>query len=251
MYFLHIASVLESSVLLAMAFDRLVAISPPLRYRAITAELTVVKIGLAMLGRAAISLLPIPVLLKRLTYCRGSSLSHASGFHPDLMKLACADISANILYGLVVILSTAVVDAVFILLSYFLTIRALVKVGARGRRSEALNTCASHFCAFLLLLLPMISLSMLHRFRKNVPPLVNAVAAYLIVPPALNPIILQHQIQADLESSGEDPAWEGGPSLKQSRTHQPLHSVQSGSRCAAAQAVFLPTGQFCNKRAIV
>nr|XP_020647616.1 olfactory receptor 51G2-like [Pogona vitticeps] len=191
MYFLHAASMLESSVLLAMAFDRFVAISRPLRYKAILTEPTVVKIGLAIVARATLSMLPIPFLLQRLTYCRGNSLSHSFCSHPDLMKLACGDVRVNILYGLVVVLSTAGIDSIFILISYFLIIRTVVKLGAKGRGFKALNTCIAHVCAVLVFFLPLISLSMLYRFGKDVPPLVNTVVAYvyLIVPPALNPII--------------------------------------------------------------
>lgn len=192
MYFIHIVSVLESSVLLAMAFDRFVAIAHPLRYKAILTEPTIVKIGLAIVVRAVVSLLPIPFLLKRLTYCRNNCLSHSFCFHPDIMKLACADIHVNVLYGLVVILSTAGLDAVFIVLSYFLIIRTVIRLGSQGRCcSRVLKTCFSHICAFLIFIIPMIGLPMIHRFVRSPPPIVNSLVAYvyLIVPPALNPIV--------------------------------------------------------------
>nr|XP_056714774.1 olfactory receptor 51G2-like [Euleptes europaea] len=192
MYFIHIISVLESSVLLAMAFDRFVAISRPLRYKAILTKVTIIKMGLAMLVRAVVSLLPIPFLLKRLSYCANNSLSHSFCVHPDVMKLACEDdITVNILYGLVVILSTAGIDFIFIVLSYVLIVRTVVNLGAKGKCWKTLNTCVSHICAVFVFFIPMIGLSMIHRFGKDVPPIVSTVVAYiyLIVPPALNPVI--------------------------------------------------------------
>ncbi|XP_054830078.1 olfactory receptor 51G2-like [Eublepharis macularius] len=192
MYFIHIFSVLESSVLLSMAFDRFVAISLPLRYRAILTKATIAKIGLAMLVRAVVSLLPIPFLLKRLSYCDNNTLYHSFCFHPDVMKLACEDdISVNVSYGLAVILLTAGIDSIFIVLSYFLIIRTIVHLGAQGKCWKTLNTCASHICAVFIFFIPMIGLSIIHRFGKNFPPIVSTVVAYvyLIVPPALNPII--------------------------------------------------------------
>ncbi|XP_053166327.1 olfactory receptor 51G2-like [Hemicordylus capensis] len=192
MYFIHIVSVLESSVLLVMAVDRFLAISYPLRYKAILTKPTIIKIGLVMLVRSAVSLLPIPFLLKRLTYCsNNSTLSHSFCFHPDIMKLACGDIRVNIHYGLVVVLSTAGVDSVLIVFSYFLIIRTVFKLGSRGNCWKALNTCVSHICAVLIFFIPMIGLSMIHRFGNNVPPIIHTVVAfvYLIVPPVLNPII--------------------------------------------------------------
>ncbi|XP_015267791.1 PREDICTED: olfactory receptor 51G2-like [Gekko japonicus] len=192
MYLIHVFSVLESSVLLAMAFDRFVAISRPLRYRAILTTATIIKIGLASLLRAVVSLLPLPFLLKRLSYCTKNSLSHSFCFHPDVMKLACTDdVTVNVLYGLVVILITAGIDSIFIVLSYVLIIRTVVSLGATGKCWKTLNTCVSHICAVLIFFIPMIGLSLLHRYGKNVPPIVSTVVAYvyLIVPPALNPII--------------------------------------------------------------
>ncbi|XP_060119831.1 olfactory receptor 51G2-like [Heteronotia binoei] len=192
MYLIHVFSVLESSVLLAMAFDRFVAIARPLRYKAILTKATIVKIGLAMLLRSAVSLLPLPFLLKRLSYCKNNSLSHSFCFHPDVMKLANPDdITINVLYGLVVIVTTAGIDSVFIVLSYLLIIRTVVSLGATGKCWKTLNTCVSHICAVLIFFIPMIGLSMIHRFGQTLPPIVSTVVAYvyLIVPPALNPII--------------------------------------------------------------
>uniref|UniRef100_A0A8D0L181 G-protein coupled receptors family 1 profile domain-containing protein n=1 Tax=Sphenodon punctatus TaxID=8508 RepID=A0A8D0L181_SPHPU len=191
MYFIHIFSMLESSVLLAMAFDRVTAISHPLRYKAILTKTVIIKIGLAILERAALSLFPLPFLLKRLTYCRDNVLSHSFCIHSNIMKLACADIKINILYGLVALLLTVGVDFVFIILSYVLIIKTLISLGTQGKFLKALNTCVSHICAVLIFFIPMIGISMIYRFGTNVPHIVNAVVAYiyLIVPPALNPII--------------------------------------------------------------
>ncbi|KAM6144697.1 LOW QUALITY PROTEIN: uncharacterized protein FYN12_015578 [Phoenicopterus ruber ruber] len=191
MYFIHILSFIESSVLLAMAFDRFIAISHPLRHPSILTKTTVIKIGLAIVLRGMVSLLPIPFLLKRLTYCAKTELSHSFCFHPDIMNLACADIKVNIFYGMIILLSTVGMDFIFIVLSYILIIKTVIGLATKEECLKALNTCVSHICAVLVFFIPMIGLSMIHRFGKNVPPLVNTLVAYtyLIIPPALNPII--------------------------------------------------------------
>ncbi|NXL14935.1 O51G2 protein, partial [Setophaga kirtlandii] len=191
MYFIHILSFTESSVLLAVAFDRFAAVSRPLRHAAILGGSAVLKIGLAIVLRGALSLLPIPFLLKRLSYCGSTELSHSFCFHPDITNLACADIKVNVFYGTIILLSTVGTDFVFIVLSYVLIIRTVLGLTTREECLKALNTCVSHICAVLLFFIPMIGLSMIHRFGKNVPPLVSALVAYtyLIIPPALNPVI--------------------------------------------------------------
>lgn len=213
MYFIHILSMMESSVLLAMAFDRYIAISNPLRYTSILTKPTIVKIGLAIVLRAVVSLFPIPFLLKRLTYGGRNELSHSFCFHPDIMKLACADIRVNILYGLIVILSTVGVDFVFIVLSYVLILKTVISLTTQEKCLKALNTCVSHICTVLIFFIPMIGLSIIHRFGNNVPAMVNIVVGYvyLIVPPVLNPIIYSVKSKQICKAMLRTLGWKNNP----------------------------------------
>ena len=192
MFFLHSFSVVESSVLLAMSFDRFVAISNPLRYASVLTNNVIIRIGVAITTRATLSLLPLPFLLKRLNYCPGKILlSHSFCFHADVMKLACADITVNILYGLYVVLSTVGVDSLLIVMSYSLILHTVMGLASPRERVRTLNTCVSHILAVLVFYIPVIGVSMIHRFGKHLPHIVHALVAYvyLVVPPVLNPII--------------------------------------------------------------
>lgn len=192
MFFLHSFSVLESSVLLAMSFDRFVAISNPLRYASVLTNNVIIRIGMAIVARATLSLFPGPFLLKRLNYCPGKILlSHSFCFHADVMKLACADITVNILYGLYVVLSTVGVDSLLIVMSYSLILYTVMGLASPRERVRTLNTCVSHILAVLVFYIPVIGVSMIHRFGKHLPHIVHALVAYvyLVVPPVLNPII--------------------------------------------------------------
>ncbi|XP_051679088.2 olfactory receptor 51I2-like [Oryctolagus cuniculus] len=192
MFFLHFFSVVESSVLLAMSFDRFVAISSPLHYVSVLTDNVIIKMGLAIVARATVSLFPLPFLLKRLNYCPGKILlSHSFCFHADVMKRACADITVNILYGLYVVLSTVGVDSLLIVLSYILIFHTVMGLASPKERLRALNTCVSHFLAVLVFYIPVIGVSMIHRFGRHLPHIVHALVAYvyLVVPPVLNPII--------------------------------------------------------------
>ncbi|XP_003482596.3 olfactory receptor 51I2-like [Sus scrofa] len=192
MFFLHSFSVVESSVLLAMSFDRVVAISNPLRYAAVLTDNVIIRIGLAIVARATVSLFPVPFLLKRLNFCPGKILlSHSFCFHADVMKRACADITVNILYGLYVVLSTVGVDSLLIMLSYTLILHTVMGLASPRERTRALNTCVSHILAVLVFYIPVIGVSMIHRFGRHLPHVVHVLVAYmyLVVPPVLNPII--------------------------------------------------------------
>ena len=192
LFFLHSFSVVESSVLLAMSFDRFVAISKPLRYAAVLTNTVITRIGLAIVARAMLSLFPLPFLLKRLNFCPDKIiLSHSFCFHPDVMRKACADITINILYGLSVVVSTGGIDSLLIVLSYSLILHTVLGLASPHERIRALNTCVSHILAVFVFFIPGITMSMIHRFGRHLSPTVYALVAYvyLVVPPVLNPII--------------------------------------------------------------
>nr|XP_006122423.1 olfactory receptor 51I1-like [Pelodiscus sinensis] len=191
MFFIHFFSFMESGILVAMAFDRLVAICNPLRYAAILTHPRIVRIGLAAVMKGTGINFPFPFLIKRLPICKSNVLSHAYCLHPDMMRLACADTTVNNIYGLFAIVVTYGLDSLFIILSYIKILKTVLNVASHEQRLTALNTCISHICAVLLFYVPTLGVSVLHRFGKNVPRLVHILTPYiyLLVPPVLNPIV--------------------------------------------------------------
>ncbi|XP_003764800.2 olfactory receptor 51F2-like [Sarcophilus harrisii] len=191
MFFIQLFTVMESSVLLAMAFDRFVAISNPLRYATILTESRIAQIGVAIVTRGTVILTPMVLLLKRLSYCRSHVLHHSYCFHPDVMKLSCTDTKINSAVGLAALISTAGVDSIFILLSYVLIIKTVLSIASPEERHKAFSTCISHIGAVAIFYIPLISLSFVHRFGKQAPPYVHTLIAnaYLLIPPVMNPII--------------------------------------------------------------
>ncbi|XP_060086460.1 olfactory receptor 51G2-like [Heteronotia binoei] len=197
LFFIHTFSIMESSVLLAMAFDRFVAIRHPLRYVSMLTRVRIGGIGLAVILRGVGLHVPAPIMLKRLPYCRSRQLSHSYCLHPDVMKLACADTTPNSMYGLFVLLSTLGLDALLIVLSYILILQTVLSIASREERSKALSTCVSHICAVLLFYTPLISLSMIHRFWKKSPHHTRLLLSYLhfLLPPVLNPVVYSIKTQ--------------------------------------------------------
>ncbi|XP_076968298.1 olfactory receptor 51I2-like [Tamandua tetradactyla] len=191
MFLIHSFSMMESGILLAMSFDRYVAICDPLHYATVLTNKVIAGMGLAVTSRSFVTLLPLPFLIKRLPICRSNVLSHSYCLHPDMMKLACADITINSIYGLFVLVSTFGMDLLFIFLSYVLILHSVMAIASRKERLKALNTCVSHILGVLAFYLPMIGVSTVHRFGKHAPRYVHVLMSnvYLFVPPVLNPII--------------------------------------------------------------
>ena len=192
LFFIHTCSVIESAVLLAMAFDRCVAIREPLRYATILTTKRIGAIGLASVTRSAALHLPLPVLLGRLQFPPVNALSHSYCVHPDVLRLASSSTVVNSGLGLFVMLSTLGLDAVLILLSYVMILKTVLNIASNAGRLKALNTCISHICAVLLFYTPLVSLSVIHRFgKKKLPAQIYMLLSYLhfLVPLMLNLIV--------------------------------------------------------------
>ncbi|XP_039703697.1 olfactory receptor 51B5-like [Pteropus medius] len=190
-YLIHSLSFVESGVLLAMAYDRFIAIRNPLRYTSILTNTLVVKIGLGVLMRGFASVVPPILPLYFFPYCHSHVLSHAFCLHQDVIKLACADTTFNRLYPVVVVALIFVLDSLIILISYVLILKSVLSIASREERAKALNTCVSHICCVLVFYVTAIGLSLIHRFGKEVPHIVHLIMSYVyfLFPPLMNPII--------------------------------------------------------------
>ncbi|NXA90880.1 O51G2 protein, partial [Melanocharis versteri] len=191
MYFIHAFSAIESGVLVAMAFDRFVAICHPLHYGSVLSSSLVARAGLLIVLRGVCVVLPVAVLMARMPFCRSRVLSHSFCLHQDMLRLACGDVRPSSWYGLSAVILTKGLDLLAILLSYVLIARAILGTVSPAARAKAFSTCLSHLCAVLIFYIPLISLSLIHRFGKHLPPLVPTLLAdaYLLVPPVLNPLV--------------------------------------------------------------
>ncbi|XP_003781022.1 olfactory receptor 52Z1-like [Otolemur garnettii] len=192
MFFLHFIFVAESAILLAMAFDRYVAICYPLRYTAILTPSVIGKMGVASVTRSFFICFPLVFLVYRLTYCGKNTIRHSYCEHMGIAKLACDSIKVNIYYGVIVALFSTCLDVVLIIISYVLILCAVFRIPSRDTRIKALETCGSHMCVILLFYTPAFFSFFAHGFGGHRIPLhIHILLAnlYVVVPPTLNPII--------------------------------------------------------------
>ncbi|XP_015982408.1 olfactory receptor 52H1-like [Rousettus aegyptiacus] len=191
LFFLHYSFVLDSAILLTMAFDRYVAICSPLRYTTILTPRIIVKIAVGISFRSFCVFVPCVFLVNRLLFCRTHIIPHTYCEHIGVARLACDDISINIWYGFCVPIMTVIIDVILIAVSYTLILCAVFRLPSRDARKKALGTCGSHVCVILMFYIPAFFSILAHRFGHNVPQTFHIMFAnlYVIIPPALNPIV--------------------------------------------------------------
>ncbi|XP_044858657.1 putative olfactory receptor 52P1 [Mauremys mutica] len=191
MFFIHAVSVMQSAVLVTMAFDRYIAICNPLRYATILTNVRIAKLGLVGLTRAVFFILPMPLLVSRLPFCANRIIPHTYCEHMAVAKMSCGDFTVNRMYGLVVAFVVIGIDLTLIALSYSLIIRAVLRISSKQAHQKALNTCTSHICVMLMSYTACLFTYLTQRFGQGIAPHVHVTFAnfYLLVPPMLNPII--------------------------------------------------------------
>uniref|UniRef100_A0A4X2LY37 Olfactory receptor n=1 Tax=Vombatus ursinus TaxID=29139 RepID=A0A4X2LY37_VOMUR len=192
MYVVHAATAAETGLLLAMAFDRYVAICKPLHYQTILTPKVMLGIGVAIMVRAILLITPLSWMVIQLPFCGSHMVPHSYCEHMAVAKLACADYMPSSLYSLIGSSIIVGSDVSFIATSYSLILQAVFRLSSRDAQLKALSTCGSHVGIMVLYYLPGMVSHYVEWFGQGVVPLHTQVLLadfYLVIPPTLNPII--------------------------------------------------------------
>ncbi|XP_012892485.1 PREDICTED: olfactory receptor 52A1-like [Dipodomys ordii] len=190
LFFIHALQGMESGILLAMAFDRYVAICNPLRHASILTSLFLLRVVLMVAIRATTLVGVLPILLKQLHRFHSVVIVHSYCEHMAVVKLAAEDVHMNKSYGLFVAFAILGFDMIFVFISYVLIFRAVFRLPQKEARIKAFNTCTAHIVVFLEFYILAFFSFFSHRFG-HVSPYAHILLStiYLLVPPALNPIV--------------------------------------------------------------
>ncbi|XP_006977582.1 olfactory receptor-like protein DTMT [Peromyscus maniculatus bairdii] len=195
MYFFLLFADLESFLLVAMAYDRYVAICFPLHYASImSTKLCLCLVALSWLLTTVISL-SHTLLMARLSFCDDHVIPHFFCDMSALLKLACSDIQINemmifILGGLVII-----VPFLLIFLSYARIVSSILKVPSSRSIRKAFSTCGSHLSVVSLFYGTIIGLYLCPSASNSTVKETVMAVMYTVVTPMLNPFIYSFRNQ--------------------------------------------------------
>ncbi|XP_002928360.2 LOW QUALITY PROTEIN: olfactory receptor-like protein DTMT [Ailuropoda melanoleuca] len=189
MYFFLLFGDLESFLLVAMAYDRYVAICFPLHYTTIMSpklclSLVVLSWVLTMLHAMLHTL-----LMARLWFCADNTIPHFFCDMSALLKLACSDTRVNelvifIMGGLVV-----VIPFLLIIMSYAQIVSSILKVPSARGICKAFSTCGSHLSVVSLFYGTVIGLYLCPSTNNSTVKETLMAMMYTVVTPMLNPFI--------------------------------------------------------------
>ncbi|XP_063297799.1 olfactory receptor 52A1-like [Pelobates fuscus] len=191
MLFLHSSTSFESGLLVAMAYDRYIAICNPLRYSSIINDKFIVKVIIFLCSRAVILISPCLFLIKRFHSFKTNIIAHSYCEHMAVVKLANGDIRVNSAYGLMVAFSILGVDVILIVVSYCIIFHAVYSLPSKEARLKAFNTCTPHMCVFFSFYALAIFSFLSHRYGKLIPSYVHIILSdtYILIPSMLNPLV--------------------------------------------------------------
>ncbi|XP_036603220.1 olfactory receptor 10G4-like [Trichosurus vulpecula] len=187
LYFFHSLGSTECFLYTVMSYDRYLAITHPLHYATMMSGKTCALLTGGTWLSGAIHSTAQTALTFRLPYCGPNQIQHYFCDAPPILKLACADTSAN---EMVIFVNIGVVASgcfLLIFLSYMSIVHAILKIRTAEGRQKAFQTCASHCIVVLCFFGPCVFIYLRPGSKDAVDRIVTVF--YTVLTPVLNPLV--------------------------------------------------------------
>ncbi|XP_066221752.1 olfactory receptor 13C7-like [Saccopteryx leptura] len=134
----------ECVLLGMMAFDRYVAICNPLRYPVVMSRATYVPMAVGSWAAGITSSVVQTSQAMRLPFCGDNIINHFTCEILAVLKLACTDISINVIIMGVTNVIFLGVPVLLIFVSYIFILTAILRIPSAEGRKKAFSTCSAH-----------------------------------------------------------------------------------------------------------
>ncbi|XP_002743172.2 olfactory receptor 13C7 [Callithrix jacchus] len=140
----------ECVLLSMMAFDRYVAICNPLRYPVIMSKAAYMPMAASSLAAGSTASMVQTSLAMRLPFCGDNIINHFTCEILAVLKLACADISVNVISMGVTNVIFLGVPVLFISFSYVFILATILRIPSAEGRKKAFSTCSAHLTVVVI-----------------------------------------------------------------------------------------------------
>ncbi|KAJ0067099.1 hypothetical protein NL108_012512, partial [Boleophthalmus pectinirostris] len=189
-FFGHSYGSIEFVTLAVITYDRYVAVSFPLQYRARMTFSKVLFLVVFPWFYSLVLILTLVLLTRSLNLC-GSFIPAIFCSNFSVVKLACSDISLHNIYGLLITVLTVFGPMLFMFGTYVWILTVCFRSSARTRQ-KALSTCAPHLASILNFSFGVFFEVLQSRFDlRSVPAVVRLLLSvyFPVVQPLFNPLI--------------------------------------------------------------
>ncbi|XP_007966954.3 olfactory receptor 13C7-like [Chlorocebus sabaeus] len=140
----------ECVLLSVMAFDRYVAICNPLRYSEVMSKATYVPMAASSWVAGSLIAMVQTSLAMRLPFCGDNIINHFTYEILAILKLACADISVNVISMGVANVIFLGVPVLLITFSFVFIIATILRIPSAEGRRKAFSTCSAHLTVMIV-----------------------------------------------------------------------------------------------------
>ncbi|XP_005076805.1 olfactory receptor 5AC1-like [Mesocricetus auratus] len=188
-YFFCISATTEIFLLVAMAYDRYVAICNPLHYVVVMSKrLCTVLISMSYIVGFVNCGLNVGLLF-RLTFCKSNIIDHFYCEILPLYTISCTDPSLNTLIIFICASSIQISTSVTILVSYARVLFAVLNMKSDRSRKKAFFTCSAHLLSVSLFYGTLLFMYVSHGSGPGKQQDKMYSLFYTVVIPLLNPFI--------------------------------------------------------------
>ncbi|XP_023272366.1 olfactory receptor 13G1-like [Seriola lalandi dorsalis] len=201
MFFCFTCFSMQALNLVALAYDRLVAIIFPLHYHVkVTHRFMFSLIASLWLFAMTITLIAV-CLLTRLSFCNSVVINSYYCDHGPTYRLACNDITPNRVIANLSPILILWLPLLFILVSYCYIAYALSKMSTVQERVKAFKTCTGHLSLVAIYFLPVIfvNIAAVASYIHPNARMINSSLTHTI-PALLNPIVYSLKTEEVLNS---------------------------------------------------
>ncbi|XP_008821598.1 olfactory receptor 5AC1-like [Nannospalax galili] len=188
-YFFCYGATTEIFLLVAMAYDRYVAICNPLLYLVVMSNrLCILLLSVSYLIGFLNPIIHVGLLF-RLTFCRSNIIDHFYCEILPLYTISCTDPSLNALVVFICASSIQISTSVTIVVSYARILFAVMKIKSSKSRRKAFFTCSAHLFSVSLFYGTLLFMYVSHGSGPGKQQNKLYSLFYTIVIPLLNPFI--------------------------------------------------------------
>ncbi|XP_049984665.1 olfactory receptor 1468-like [Alexandromys fortis] len=189
MYFLMAFGDMESLLLVAMAYDRYVAICFPLHYTSIMNPKFCASLLMPLWMLTIFDSMMHTLLVARLSFCENNVIPHFFCDISALLKLACSDTSVNELMIFITGGPIIIVPFLLIVMSYARIVSSILKVSSAKGIYKVFSTCGSHLSVVSLFYGTIFGLYFCPSANNSTVKETTMAMMFTVVTPMLNPFI--------------------------------------------------------------